>query len=152
MNSEESSPVPQPVSRVASHCISLSPYVNEPLPNWEELLSTHDVARLTRRPRWVLASLALLGQFPRKQCFHGRNIGWLRSDVLRWLARNSRVLRCRSFPAINARSLNTQQGLFPLGFARRSFTARRRAEHCLELRNPSRRVRVRRSHAESREG
>jgi predicted DNA-binding transcriptional regulator AlpA len=68
--------------------VALSPYVNERFPAWEELLSAHDVARLTRRPRWVLASLILLRQFPRKRRYHGRGIGWLRSDVLSWLTKD----------------------------------------------------------------
>jgi predicted DNA-binding transcriptional regulator AlpA len=86
MNSEESSPV-RPESPAASNRVSLSPYVNEKLPDWEELLSAHDVARLTRRPRWMLASLSLLGRFPHKQRFHGRGIGWLKADVIAWMTR-----------------------------------------------------------------
>ena len=150
MNSDESAPV-QPALPVASHRVSLSPYVNEPLPNWEELLSAHDVARLTRRPRWVVLSLALLGRFPRKHRYHGRNIGWLRADVLTWLARDLRVLRCHTLPTLKFRSHNSRQGLLPLGFARHSYTARRRVGNCMDLRNCPRRFRVRRSHAPSRE-
>src|ERR1700721_4221751 len=93
MNPDESSPVAQRASPAASHRVSLSRYVNEPSPNWEELLSAHDVARLTRRPRWVVFSLSLLGRFPPKRRYHGRKIGWLRSDVLTWLSRDLRVLR-----------------------------------------------------------
>ena len=103
-----SNPVEAITSPVASPRVSLSPYVNEPLPNWEELLSAHDVARLTRRPRWVVLSLALLGRFPRKHRYHGRNIGWLRSDVVTWLARDLRVLRCHTSLAVNARSHNAR--------------------------------------------
>ena len=86
MNSDESLPV-QPASPARSCRVSLSRYVNELFPNWEELLSAHDVARLTRRPRWLLASLTLLGRFPRKQRFHGRDIGWLKADVIAWISR-----------------------------------------------------------------
>jgi predicted DNA-binding transcriptional regulator AlpA len=152
MNSDESSPVVRPASRAASRRVSLSPYVNEPLPNWEELLSAHDVARLTRRPRWVLASLALLGRFPRKHRYHGRNIGWLRSDVLTWLSRDLRVLGCQASPAFNARLHNSRQGLLSLGFAGRPHTARRDLRNCMNLRNRSRRLRARRSYTpDSRE-
>jgi predicted DNA-binding transcriptional regulator AlpA len=146
MNSEKSFFV-QPASPVASHRVSLSPYVNERLPNWEELLSAHDVARLTRRPRWMVLSLALLGRFPREHRYHGRNIGWLRSDVVTWLARDLCVLRCPTSPSANARSYIARQGLLPLGFARHSYTARRDIRNCMNLRNRSRRLRVRRSHA-----
>jgi predicted DNA-binding transcriptional regulator AlpA len=85
MNSDKSSPI-TPAPPAASHRVSLSPYVNEQFPIWEEMLSAHDVARLTRRPRWMVLSLALLGRVPRKRRFHGRDIGWLRSDVVRWLS------------------------------------------------------------------
>jgi len=147
MNSDESSPVAQPASTpAASHRVSLSPYVNEPLPNWEELLSARDVARLTRRPRWMVLSLALLGRFPRKHRYHGRYIGWLRSDVLTWLSRDLRVvLGCDTSPAVNARSYSSRQRLLPLGFAGRAYTARRDLRNCMGLGNRSRRHRARRS-------
>ena len=62
--------------------VRLSPWVNEPLPPIEELLTARDVARLTRR-----TTLARLGRLPRQRRYHGRSVGWLRSDVLYWLAR-----------------------------------------------------------------
>ena len=65
--------------------ITLSKWVNERFPPWDQLLSAHDVARLTRRPQWVLLGMMLLGRFPRKHCFHGRRIAWLRRDVLDWI-------------------------------------------------------------------
>ena len=52
--------------------VSLSKWANERFPSFQELLTAHEVARLTRRHRWVLAALTLLGRFPRKQRFHGR--------------------------------------------------------------------------------
>jgi predicted DNA-binding transcriptional regulator AlpA len=87
MSPKESSPV-MPASPAASGRISLSPYVNEQFPNWGELLSARDVARLTRRPRWIVLTLSALSRFPRKHRFHGRGIGWLRSDVLEWMSRD----------------------------------------------------------------
>lgn len=75
----------QILDRTSVQQVSLSRWVNEPLPSCEELLTAHDVARLTRRPHWTLATLALLGCFPKKQRFHGRRIGWRRRDVLQWL-------------------------------------------------------------------
>src|ERR1017187_5578668 len=77
--------------------VALSPWVNERFPAWEELLSAHDVARLTRRPRWVLLGLVVLGQFPPKQRFHVRGIGWLRDDVLTWVSQQAR-------PTVRARA------------------------------------------------
>lgn len=71
-------------SAVSADRVTLSKWVNERFPAWEQLLSAHDVARLTRRPRWVLLGLSLLGRFPRKHCVRGRRI-WLRADVLDWI-------------------------------------------------------------------
>ena len=65
--------------------VSLSRWVNEGLPSCQALLTAHEVARLTRRPRWVLEALTLFRRFPKKQRFHGRRIGWRRHDVLPWL-------------------------------------------------------------------
>jgi len=66
--------------------IALSKWVNEGLPPCGDLLSAHDVARITRRPRWVLKLLALAGRFPAKVRFHGRPLGWRRRDVLNWMS------------------------------------------------------------------
>jgi predicted DNA-binding transcriptional regulator AlpA len=68
--------------------VTLSRWVNEPLPPFQELLSAHDVARLTRRPKLVISGLVLLRRFPKKRRYRGRQVGWLRSDVLDWLARD----------------------------------------------------------------
>ena len=68
--------------------VSLSKWVNEALPPCQELLTARDVARLTRRHRWVLEALTLFGRFPAKRRFHGRCIGWRRHDVLLWLKAN----------------------------------------------------------------
>ncbi len=68
--------------------VTLARWVNEPLPPVQELLSAHNVARLTRRPKLVISSLILLGRFPKKRRYRGRQVGWLRSDVLDWLARD----------------------------------------------------------------
>jgi len=65
--------------------IALSKWVNEKLPAWNEVLGAREVARLTRRPRWILAVLAFVGRFPKPQRFHGRAIGWHRRDVQHWL-------------------------------------------------------------------
>jgi predicted DNA-binding transcriptional regulator AlpA len=78
------------------HGVSMSRWVNEAYPPWQEILSRHDVARLTRRHRWVLSAMAVLRRFPRKRKFHGRPVGWHRGDVIRWLAnRHSRPTPAR---------------------------------------------------------
>src|SRR5271170_2275060 len=69
--------------------VSISRWVNEPYPAWEQILTAHDVARLIRRPPWMLCSMAAIGQFPKKMRFRGKNIGWLKADILEWMARTS---------------------------------------------------------------
>jgi predicted DNA-binding transcriptional regulator AlpA len=113
MNSDESLPV-QPASPAGSCRVSLSPYVNELFPNWEELLSAHDVARLTRRPRWMLTSMVLLRRFPRKRRYHGRGIGWLRSDVIDWLGRDLRAAHSLRRQALPCPPLMARQTSLPL--------------------------------------
>jgi hypothetical protein len=68
--------------------VTISPWVNEPLPDIQGLLSSRDIARLTRRPRWVLCGLALIGKFPRKKRYRGRLVGWSRAEVLDWISRD----------------------------------------------------------------
>ena len=75
-----------PAKRVCHKDLSISRWVNEPYPALNELLSSHDVARLTRRPCWVLNGLSLIGRFPKKLRFRGRGIGWRRSEVLEWIS------------------------------------------------------------------
>lgn len=75
---------PRALERVAD--VVLSKWVNEGPPPCHDLLSAHDVARITHRPCWVLELLALTGRFPAKARFHGRPLGWLRQDVLDWMA------------------------------------------------------------------
>lgn len=86
--------------KVAATTVSLSKWVNERSPALGEILSAHDVARLTRRHGWLLRTQTLPGRFPREQRFHGRVIGWAKRDVLRWLAEHARFGR---FPARQCR-------------------------------------------------
>jgi predicted DNA-binding transcriptional regulator AlpA len=76
------------ISRRPRSNVILSPWVNEPLPPLQELLSAHDVARLTRRPKFVISGLVLLRRFPKKRRFRGHQIGWLRAEVLDWMTRD----------------------------------------------------------------
>jgi hypothetical protein len=70
--------------------VSISRWVNEPYPAWGRILTAHDVARLIRRPPWMIRSLAAVGQLPKRQRFRGKKIGWLKADILDWIARTSR--------------------------------------------------------------
>jgi hypothetical protein len=71
--------------------VTISPWVNEPLPDVQGILCSRDLARLTRRPRWVLCGLALIGKFPRKKRYRGRGIGWCRAEVVEWMTRDLSV-------------------------------------------------------------
>jgi predicted DNA-binding transcriptional regulator AlpA len=95
--------------------ISISRWVNESLPPWNQLLTAHDVARLTRRHRLILRTLALVGRFPKQVRFQGRRIGWQRTEVLYWLSRNPALAVSR--PAeITRRCVrhHPRQGCLPL--------------------------------------
>jgi predicted DNA-binding transcriptional regulator AlpA len=104
-------------SRTNRSAVTLSPWVNEPLPPFQELLSAHDVARLTRRPRLIISSLVLLRRFPKKQQFRGRRIGWLRADVLEWMARDFATYeeaKRTNFAAHRDTRRNPRQACLPL--------------------------------------
>lgn len=123
-----------PRAAANSQPVSLSKWVNEKLPPLNEILSAHEVARLTRRHRWFLTALTLLGRFPRQERFRGRAIGWRKSELEFWLRRTRkatrhtkpssactwRAVKCRSRFHRNRRSACTT-----------SFPARR--THCMTL-------------------
>ena len=91
MNSGTHDPQRRTLAAIGNQQVSISKWVNEPLPAWNDILTAHDVARLTRRRRWHLSALMWIGRFPRQQCFRGRRLGWLRSDVVSWLAKELRT-------------------------------------------------------------
>jgi predicted DNA-binding transcriptional regulator AlpA len=95
--------------------IVLSRWINEPYPPLTELLSAHDVARLTRRPRWLLVGLVLIGRFPRKARFRGRAVGWWLSDVLEWMARDLALDRHRLALSWPRARRQPRQDCLPLG-------------------------------------
>jgi predicted DNA-binding transcriptional regulator AlpA len=72
--------------------VRISPWVNEPLQDVRGILCSRDLARLTRRPRWELFGLALIGKFPRKKRYRGRPIGWCRAEVLEWMTRELAIV------------------------------------------------------------
>ena len=93
MSSNKLAPVPQAATSSLSQRVVLSPWVNEPIPPCGQLVSTHELARLTRYPRWLMLGLMIFGRFPRQRRFHGRAIGWLRSEVLAWIERGTQAVR-----------------------------------------------------------
>lgn len=112
--------------------VVLSRWVNEPYPPLTELLSAHDVARLTRRPRWLLVGLALIGRFPKKARFRGRALGWWCSDILEWMARDLALERHHMTSSRPSSRTQPRQTCLPLEFGgpcravRRNSLARRR--------------------------
>jgi predicted DNA-binding transcriptional regulator AlpA len=78
-------------SNTRAPAVRISPWVNEPLPDVRGILCSRDLARLTRRPRWELFGLALIGKFPRKKRYRGRPIGWCKSEVMEWMTRELAV-------------------------------------------------------------
>jgi len=68
--------------------VTLPKWVNEKLPALDQILSARDVARLTRRRRWVVYALTLFGGFPRRRRFKGSAIGWAKQDIVAWLAKH----------------------------------------------------------------
>lgn len=71
--------------------VHLPRWVNEPLPNIHAILSGREIARLTRRPRWLLIGMAMLGQFPKQRTHCGKPIGWHHADVLDWLTQHMTI-------------------------------------------------------------
>src|SRR6266478_4470988 len=97
-----------PVSAVQ---VSISKWVNQPLPPLDELLSSHDMARLTRRPRFVVVGLSCLGFLPRRRRYRGCVVGWLRSDVLDWMSKDLRVASPSEAPPCPRRAIRLQKSL-----------------------------------------
>jgi len=91
MNLNFASSDTSPTSQSTRVPVSLSCWVNEERPPLNELLSAHDVARLTRRHRLIVAGLALCGRLPKRRRYYGGVSGWLRSEVMDWMARSLAV-------------------------------------------------------------
>src|SRR5579885_3011080 len=119
----------QTLDRGRPQRVSLSKWVNERLPSFQELLTAHDVARLTRRHRWVVTALTLLGRFPQGQRFHGRRIGWSRNEVLEWLADEIGLVGCHATGRARAVRIAGRQLCLPLECSG-TCNARRRRQPC----------------------
>jgi predicted DNA-binding transcriptional regulator AlpA len=100
--------------------VSISRWVNEPYPAWDQILTAHDVARLIRRSPWVFSSMAAIGQFPQKQRFRGKKVGWLKADILEWIARTypSRVARSSDQTIRRRKPVPSSQQSMPLEYPR----------------------------------
>jgi prophage regulatory protein len=52
----------------------------------DQILTTRKVVEIVGRHRCTLYRWMAAGQFPKKRSFRGRTVGWLRSEVEKWLA------------------------------------------------------------------
>ena len=109
----ESSTVAPTTIRVSQE-LRLPRWVNEPLPDLRALLSAGEISRLTRRPRWLLLGLAVLGRFPKQRTHCGKPVGWHRADVLDWLTQNIAIEDDHASEPRTCRSARPRQACLPL--------------------------------------
>lgn len=112
-STSESSTV-APTTIRASQELRLPRWVNEPLPDLRALLSASEISRLTRRPRWLLLGLAVLGRFPKQRTHCGKPVGWHRADVLDWLTQNMTIEDARASELRTCRAARPRQACLPL--------------------------------------
>ena len=113
-STNENSPAAPTIIRT-SQDLRLPRWVNEPLPDLRALLSASEISRLTRRPRWLLLGLAVLGRFPKQRTHCGKPVGWHRADVLDWLTQNIAIDGDCKVEARSCRSARPRQACLPLG-------------------------------------
>ena len=94
--------------------IHLPRWVNEPLPDLRAILNASDISRLTRRPRWLLLGLAVLGRFPKRRTYCGKPVGWHRADVLDWLTHSMTIGTDSRPDSRNCRHARPSQACLPL--------------------------------------
>ena len=73
-------------SKTSKMPTSVSRWIQERLPPLQELLCTHDLVRLTRRLRCVIAGLCLIGRFSKTLKRHGHTVAGRRFDGIARLA------------------------------------------------------------------
>ena len=129
-STNESSPAAPTIIRT-SQDLRLPRWVNEPLPDLRALLSASEISRLTRRPRWLLLGLAVLGRFPKQRTHCGKPVGWHRADVLDWLTQNMAVEAASTLHSQDCRHARPSQACLPLenSHSRRTPSERHRRRH-----------------------
>jgi hypothetical protein len=62
--------------------------------------------------------MAAIGQFPQKQRFRGKKVGWLKADILEWIARTypSRVARSSDQTIRRRKPVPSSQQSMPLEY------------------------------------
>jgi predicted DNA-binding transcriptional regulator AlpA len=112
-STREDNPHDNTITR-ASQDVYLPRWVNEPLPDLRAILSAGEISRLTRRPRWLLLGLAVLGRFPKQRTHCGKPLGWHRADVLDWLTQNMRIEPEHPADIRRCQSAHPRQACLPL--------------------------------------
>lgn len=110
----------------ASQDVYLPRWVNEPLPDLRAILSAGEISRLTRRPRWLLLGLAVLGRFPKQRTHCGKPVGWHRADVLDWLTQNMTMEVDQRSSLRHCRQARPGQACLPFDTSRSRGTSRER--------------------------
>lgn len=100
-----------------TQAVRLPRWVNEPLPDLRAILTSREISRLTRRPRWLLLGLAVLGRFPKQRTHCGKPVGWHRADVLDWLTQNMTAEPDGPVTPCADRQLRPSQACLPLEVA-----------------------------------
>jgi predicted DNA-binding transcriptional regulator AlpA len=59
---------------------------NELPSTFDQILTTRKVVEIVGHHRSTLYRWMRVGDFPKKHSFRGRRVGWLRSEVEKWLA------------------------------------------------------------------
>jgi hypothetical protein len=77
---------PDQDSKTSTMPTSVSRWMHERLPPLQELLCTHDVVRLTRRLRCLIAGLCLIRRFSKTLKRHGHTVAGRRFDGIARLA------------------------------------------------------------------
>ena len=112
--STSESPSVAPTIIRAPQDLRLPRWVNEPLPDLRAILSASEISRLTRRPRWLLLGLAVLGRFPKQRTHCGKPVGWHRADVLDWLTQHMTIEPDRPPTTPTCRQARPRQACLPL--------------------------------------
>jgi prophage regulatory protein len=77
-----------PARKIETLLTPLAEPTSSPL---DQILSTREIVKLTGRHRVTIYRWIRAGIFPKKHEAQGHKVGWLRSDVERWLKRDLRL-------------------------------------------------------------
>jgi hypothetical protein len=80
MSPDDSSPKQRAPSAASDKAVAFLRWANEPFPAWDQLLTAHDVVRVTRRAQWaLLRTVLVLGAFRESRASRPKDLpaaGW----------------------------------------------------------------------------